>query len=63
MLKLYDYRGDCGVLFEFRSANPDAPLKCTCGSPSCVARRVPSGTLGFHLKGTGYYATDFKKPN
>lgn len=56
----YDYIcKDCGHTFErFQSMSDPSVNEC----PSCKGqvRRLISGGTGFILKGSGYYATDYK---
>jgi putative FmdB family regulatory protein len=57
---IYEYRcGNCGHQQEFLQKVSDAPITvCTeCGKPS-FSKMVTAA--GFHLKGSGWYATDFK---
>jgi putative FmdB family regulatory protein len=57
---IYEYRcGDCGHQQEFLQKVSDAPMiVCTaCGKPS-FSKMVTAA--GFQLKGSGWYATDFK---
>ena len=59
-MPIYEYRcGVCGFQKEFLLRISDAPLKdCPeCGKPS-FAKMVTAA--GFQLKGSGWYATDFK---
>ena len=59
-MPIYEYRcGSCGHQQEFLQKVGDAPLTvCTqCGKPS-FSKMVTAA--GFHLKGSGWYATDFK---
>jgi putative FmdB family regulatory protein len=59
-MPIYEYRcGECGFQKEFLQRMSDAPLKdCPeCGKPA-LAKLLSAA--GFHLKGTGWYATDFK---
>jgi putative FmdB family regulatory protein len=59
-MPIYEYRcGACGFQKEFLQRMSDAPLKdCPeCGKPA-LAKMLSAA--GFHLKGTGWYATDFK---
>src|SRR5690348_18069107 len=59
-MPIYEYRcGDCGHQQEFLQKVGDAPITvCTqCGKPS-FAKMVTAA--GFQLKGSGWYATDFK---
>jgi putative FmdB family regulatory protein len=57
----YAYRCPaCGHQFEkFHKMNQTAPETC----PKCetVAERVITGGAGFVFKGSGFYATDYKK--
>ncbi len=59
-MPIYEYRcGACGYQKEFLQRISDAPLtKC----PECGKRRLNKlvTAAGFQLKGTGWYATDFK---
>ena len=57
----YDYRCDaCGVVFERqeRMSDEPKPLPCECGG---TARRLISAGAGVIFKGTGFYATDYRK--
>ena len=59
-MPIYEYRCEsCGHQQEFLQKVGDAPLTvCTqCGKPS-FSKMVTAA--GFHLKGSGWYATDFK---
>lgn len=59
-MPIYEYRcGDCGHQQEFLQKVGDAPITvCTqCGKPS-FSKMVTAA--GFQLKGSGWYATDFK---
>ncbi len=59
-MPIYEYRcGACGVQKEFLQRLSDAPLRdCPeCGKPE-LAKLMSAA--GFQLKGTGWYATDFK---
>lgn len=59
-MPIYEYRcGACGHQREFLQRLNDAPLTdCPeCGKPE-LAKLVSAA--GFQLKGTGWYATDFK---
>ena len=59
-MPIYEYRcGACGHQREFLQRLSDAPLKnCPeCGKPE-LSKLVSAA--GFQLKGTGWYATDFK---
>ena len=59
-MPIYEYRCEsCGHQQEFLQKVGDAPLTvCTqCGKPS-FAKMVTAA--GFQLKGSGWYATDFK---
>jgi putative FmdB family regulatory protein len=63
-MPIYEYRcGSCGVQKDVMQKISDAPLtKCPeCGKES-FAKQLSAA--GFQLKGSGYYATDFKnKPS
>ena len=59
-MPIYEYRcGECGHQQEFLQKVGDAPITvCTqCGKPS-FSKMVTAA--GFQLKGSGWYATDFK---
>jgi putative FmdB family regulatory protein len=59
-MPIYEYRcGACGFQQELLQKMSDAPLKdCPeCGKPS-MSKMVTAA--GFQLKGSGWYATDFK---
>jgi putative FmdB family regulatory protein len=59
-MPIYEYRcGKCGFQKEFLQRLSDAPLtQC----PECGKRALSKmvTAAGFQLKGTGWYATDFK---
>ncbi|CAD7778318.1 Zinc ribbon domain protein [Candidatus Methanoperedenaceae archaeon GB37] len=50
----------CAYLFEKEQKITDPPLTTCpkCGGP---VKRVITGGLGFILKGSGFYATDYKR--
>jgi putative FmdB family regulatory protein len=59
-MPIYEYRcADCGFQDEFLQKVSDAPLTAcpSCGKP---AFRKLLSAAGFQLKGSGWYATDFK---
>ena len=59
-MPIYEYRcGSCGHQQEFLQKVSDAPLTTCpqCGKPS-LSKMLSAA--GFHLKGSGWYATDFK---
>jgi putative FmdB family regulatory protein len=59
-MPLYEYECDaCGHRFEVIQKFSDAPIdKCpVCGSAVHKVQSAPA----FHLKGTGWYATDYAK--
>lgn len=59
-MPIYEYRcGACGHEFDELQKLSDAPLKVCpkCGQPA-LAKQVTAAA--FHLKGGGWYATDFK---
>lgn len=59
-MPIYEYRcGTCGFQKEFLQKLSDAPLT-TC--PECGKESLDKmlTAAGFHLKGSGWYATDFK---
>jgi putative FmdB family regulatory protein len=59
-MPIYEYRcGACGFQKEFLQRISDAPLKdCPECGKSALAKMVTAA--GFQLKGSGWYATDFK---
>jgi putative FmdB family regulatory protein len=59
-MPIYEYRcSACGADFERLQRVSDATPACpTCGSRDEVARRV--SLSAFHLKGTGWYASDYR---
>ena len=59
-MPIYEYRcGVCGFQKEFLQRMSDAPLA---DCPECGKRAFSKmvSAAGFQLKGTGWYATDFK---
>lgn len=59
-MPIYEYRcSDCGTQQEHLQKHSDAPLSAcpACGS-SNYAKLLSAA--GFQLKGSGWYATDFK---
>lgn len=59
-MPIYEYRcSACGFQKEFLQKMSDAPLS-TC--PQCQKASLSKllSTAGFQLKGSGWYATDFK---
>ncbi|MEO8718367.1 MAG: FmdB family zinc ribbon protein [Burkholderiales bacterium] len=59
-MPIYEYRcADCGFQDEYLQKVSEAPLTMcpSCGKPTF--RKLVSAA-GFHLKGSGWYATDFK---
>jgi len=51
----------CGKEFELFQPMKDEPLKvCTCGKKGRLRRKI-SGGGGLIFKGTGFYATDYRK--
>lgn len=62
-MPIYEYRcTDCGLQKEFLQRIADAPI-ATC--PACGSNSFSKmlSAAGFHLKGSGWYATDFKGGN
>ena len=62
-MPIYEYRCEaCGNRLELMQKISDAPLK-TC--PACKKRRLRKlvSATAFHLKGSGWYETDFKNAN
>jgi putative FmdB family regulatory protein len=59
-MPIYEYRCDaCGFQKEFLQKMSDAPLT-TCPECSKVTFSKLLSAAGFQLKGSGWYATDFK---
>lgn len=61
-MPLYEYKcQSCGKIFEVIQKFSDEPLKthAECGGPVERLLSAPA----FHLKGTGWYATDYGKGN
>jgi putative FmdB family regulatory protein len=59
-MPIYEYRcGECGQDHEVLQKVSEPPLtECpACGKP---ALKKQLSAAGFHLKGSGWYATDFK---
>lgn len=59
-MPIYEYRcGECGFQKEYMQRMSDAPLT---NCPQCGKRSFNKlmSAAGFQLKGTGWYATDFK---
>jgi len=59
-MPIYEYRcGECGYQKEYMQRMSDAPLT---DCPKCGKRSLTKlvSAAGFQLKGTGWYATDFK---
>jgi putative FmdB family regulatory protein len=59
-MPMYEYRCTaCGHEFETLQKFSDAPLS---GCPACETPSLTKlvSAAGFHLKGSGWYATDFK---
>jgi putative FmdB family regulatory protein len=59
-MPIYEYRcTSCGHQQEFLQKVSDAPLTvCTACGKEAFAKMLTAA--GFHLKGSGWYATDFK---
>src|SRR5438045_9204890 len=59
-MPIYEYRcSSCGHELEALQKLSDAPLT-VCPSCNAIALTKLLSAAGFHLKGTGWYATDFK---
>lgn len=59
-MPIYEYEcGSCGVRKEFLQKMSDAPIAAC---PECGSEAFSKliSAAGFQLKGTGWYATDFK---
>ena len=59
-MPIYEYKcSSCGHQQEFLQKVSDSPLtKCTACGQESFSKMVTAA--GFHLKGSGWYATDFK---
>jgi len=59
-MPIYEYRcSGCGHQQEFLQKLSDAPItKCTACGHETFSKMLTAA--GFHLKGSGWYATDFK---
>jgi putative FmdB family regulatory protein len=62
-MALYDYRCEhCGVMEIEHPMSQDALTACpTCGSSQF--QRIINLVSGIHFKGTGFYKTDYRKPD
>jgi putative FmdB family regulatory protein len=61
-MPLYEYKcHSCGKTFEAIEKFSDEPLKAHAGCGGAVERLISAPA--FHLKGTGWYATDYAKGN
>jgi len=59
-MPIYEYRcGSCGLEKEFLQKVSDAPIN-TCPSCGQVSMTKLISAAGFQLKGSGWYATDFR---
>ena len=61
-MPIYEYRcAECGQEHEVLQKVSEPPLTVcpSCGKP---ALQKQLSAAGFHLKGSGWYATDFKSP-
>ena len=60
-MPLYDYQcAKCGVVFEVRQKYSDAPVTIHEGCGGEVTKLLSAPA--FHLKGGGWYATDYARP-
>ena len=61
-MPIYEYRCDaCGYEDEYLQKMSDAPLT-VCPECGKAAFTKLMSAAGFHLKGSGWYVTDFKNP-
>ena len=61
-MPIYEYRcGSCGYTFDVRGSFEDAPYS-TCPECGGMARRVLHA-VGIVFKGSGFYATDNRRPH
>jgi putative FmdB family regulatory protein len=59
-LPIYEYRCDeCGYEFEVMQKFSDSPISNCAKCEGVVSKLISQST--FHLKGTGWYATDYAK--
>ena len=62
VMPLYEYKcQSCGKTFEVIQKFSEDPLKTHAGCGGVVERLLSAPA--FHLKGTGWYATDYAKSN
>lgn len=60
-MPIYEYKClDCGKIFEVFQKITEEPLN-TCRFCNGKVQKLIS-QCSFHLKGTGWYATDYKRP-
>lgn len=61
-MPLYDFQ--CShkphLKFERLLKSPSDPLKCPCGDRDCKPSRLLTAPAALHLKGPGFYQTDYK---
>jgi len=58
----YEYRCPAGHLFEKTFPRITSKRHATCPVCGKRAERLISGGAGVHFKGSGFYATDYKRP-
>ena len=59
-MPIYEYRcGDCGHQKDHLQKHSDAPI-AVCPACGSTAYAKQLSAAGFQLKGSGWYATDFK---
>lgn len=58
----YEYKCPAGHLFEKTFPRITSKRHATCPSCGKRAERLISGGVGVHFKGSGFYATDYKRP-
>jgi len=58
----YEYKCPAGHLFEKTFPRITSKRHATCPVCGKRAERLISGGAGVHFKGSGFYATDYKRP-
>ena len=59
-MPIYEYRcNECGCEFEVMQKFSDSPIQTCSQCTGRVTKLISQST--FHLKGTGWYATDYAK--
>lgn len=56
-MPLYEFKCECGQVVEKLAKMGTEETECECGKQA----HLQLSTGSFHLKGTGWYATDFRQ--